>query len=313
MKNELYGKDILDLTELTTEQLKAIITLAIAMKKNPAHYADSLKGKILGMVFAKASTRTRLSFEAGILQLGGHAIVLNSQDSQIGRGEPIKDTANVMSGYLDGIMIRTYADADVAELAAHSTIPVINGLTDLHHPCQCLADLQTIYEWKGTFKGVTLMYIGDGNNVAHSLLIGGAKVGLNVAVVSPQGYEPAADIVAKAKELAEATGAVITVTDKPETVIGSTDFIYTDTWASMGQENEKAAKEAVFLPDYQVTAAMMAAAAPDCKFMHCLPAYRGSEVTAEVIDGPQSIIYQEAENRLHAQKALMLTLMSAEA
>ncbi len=313
MKNELYGKDILDLTELTTEQLKAIITLAIAMKKNPAHYADSLKGKILGMVFAKASTRTRLSFEAGILQLGGHAIVLNSQDSQIGRGEPIKDTANVMSGYLDGIMIRTYADADVAELAAHSTIPVINGLTDLHHPCQCLADLQTIYEWKGTFKGVTLMYIGDGNNVAHSLLIGGAKVGLNVAVVSPQGYEPAADIVAKAKELAEATGAVITVTDKPETVIGSADFIYTDTWASMGQENEKAAKEAVFLPDYQVTAAMMAAAAPDCKFMHCLPAYRGSEVTAEVIDGPQSIIYQEAENRLHAQKALMLTLMSAEA
>lgn len=313
MKNELYGKDILDLTELTTEQLKAIITLAIAMKKNPAHYADSLKGKILGMVFAKASTRTRLSFEAGILQLGGHAIVLNSQDSQIGRGEPIKDTANVMSGYLDGIMIRTYADADVAELAAHSTIPVINGLTDLHHPCQCLADLQTIYEWKGTFKGVTLMYIGDGNNVAHSLLIGGAKVGLNVAVVSPQGYEPAADIAAKAKELAEATGAVITVTDKPETVIGSADFIYTDTWASMGQENEKAAKEAVFLPDYQVTAAMMAAAAPDCKFMHCLPAYRGSEVTAEVIDGPQSIIYQEAENRLHAQKALMLTLMSAEA
>ncbi|MGX6978346.1 ornithine carbamoyltransferase [Vagococcus elongatus] len=313
MKNELYGKDILDLTELTTEQIMEIIELAVEMKKKPSDYADSLKGKILGMVFAKASTRTRLSFEAGMLQLGGHAIVLNSQDSQIGRGEPIKDTANVMSGYLDSIMIRTYEDAEVAALAENSTIPVINGLTDLHHPCQCLADLQTIYEWKKTFNDVNLVYIGDGNNVAHSLLIGGAKVGLNVAVASPKGFEPAAHIVSQAKELAKETGAVITITDNPDSVTGSADFIYTDTWASMGQEEDKAIRESVFLPDYQVNDSMMQAGASDCKFMHCLPAYRGSEVTASVIDGPQSIIYQEAENRLHAQKALMFKLMKADA
>lgn len=313
MDNELYGKDILDLTELSSEQIKEIVHLAIDMKKSPADYGDSLQGKILGMIFAKASTRTRLSFEAGMLQLGGHAIVLNSQDSQIGRGEPIKDTANVMSGYLDGIMIRTYEDAEVAALAEHSTIPVINGLTDLHHPCQCLADLQTIYEWKNTFDGVHLVYIGDGNNVAHSLLIGGAKVGLNVSVVSPKGYEPSSEIVGQAKEFAQETGAVITVTNQAGAVIPSADFIYTDTWASMGQEKDKAAKESVFLPDYQVTETMMQAAAPDCKFMHCLPAYRGVEVTGEVIDGPQSIIYQEAENRLHAQKALMFKLMKSDA
>ena len=309
MSQALYGKSILDLTELTAADILAIIETGIDMKKNPTAYQTVLQGKAVGLLFEKASTRTRISFEVGVGQLGGQAIVLSSQDTQIGRGEPLSDTAKVMSGYLDALMIRTDLDEKVTQLAQHGSIPIINGLTDNHHPCQVLADLMTIYEIHGSFAGLKLAYVGDGNNMAHSLLIGGAIVGLDVAVASPLGYDVQPEILATAQALAATSGAVLTVTNEPAVAVAAADFVYTDVWSSMGFEAEQAAREAVFLPDFQVNSALVAGAKEDYHFLHCLPAHRGEEVTAAVIDGPHSVIFQEAENRLHAQKALMMALL----
>lgn len=261
------------------------------------------------MIFEKSSTRTRVSFEAGIYQLGGTGLFLSANDIQIGRGEPISDTAKVLSGYLDGIMIRTFSQQDVEDLAENATIPVINGLTDEYHPCQVLADLQTMKEIKGKLEGLKLAYIGDGNNMAHSLMIGCAKMGLDVAIAAPNGYQPKDEITAVAKSFAE--GTEVLVTDDVIEAVKDADVIYSDVWASMGQEAEQNEREKAFAATYQVNTELFSHAKEDAIFMHCLPAHRGEEVTSEIIDGPQSVVFQEAENRLHAQKALMVALMGS--
>ncbi|MTD41694.1 ornithine carbamoyltransferase [Erwinia sp. CPCC 100877] len=308
MSHSLYGKSILDLTEMTKEELLSVIKSAVAIKAHPDDYRQTLAGKILALIFEKNSTRTRVSFEAGIIQLGGQAIVLDSKSTQMGRGEPIKDTAKVLSGYVDGIMIRTYSDHMVQELADQAEIPIINGLTDDHHPCQILADFQTIYEVKGKLDGLKLAYIGDGNNMAHSFLIGGSLVGMDIAIATPKGYEPKPEIVAIAQKNAALSQSKIEISHDPAKAVEQADILVTDVWASMGDEGEQKEREAVF-HDFQVNQELAALAKEDYLFLHCLPAHRGEEVTAEIIDGTHSAIYQEAENRLHAQKALMIALM----
>lgn len=299
-------KDTLTLLEWSSEELLSMIELAIDIKGKPEKYQEALKGKILGMIFDKASTRTRVSFEAGMLQLGGSAIVLFSRDLQIGRGEPIIDTAKVLSEYLDGLMIRTFAHKTVEQLAEYGTMPIINGLTDEHHPCQAIADLLTIYEVKGTFEGVKLAYLGDGNNVCHSLLLASALVGLTIHCGIPQGYAVNPVILKIAQDIAESTGAVISITESPIEAVTDADFIYTDVWTSMGQEAENDSRLKDFAEEYQVNAKLVAYAKPDYHFLHCLPAHREEEVTSEIIDGPHSLIYQQAGNRLHGQKALLV-------
>ncbi|MDQ0215593.1 ornithine carbamoyltransferase [Oikeobacillus pervagus] len=304
----LKGKDLLTLLDYSIEDVKNLIYLAADMKKNPEKYQDSLKGQILGMIFEKNSTRTRVSFEAAMLQLGGHGIFLSSHDTQLGRGETIEDTGKVLSGYLDGIMIRTHGHSRIEAIAEAATVPVINGLTDLYHPCQALADLLTVYEVKGSFKGKKIVYVGDGNNVAHSLMIGAAMVGMDVAVSTPEGYEPNEEIVKKAQKIGEETGATVEVIGNPDEAVVGADVIYTDVWTSMGQEEEQEKRLQSFA-NYQVNESLMSKAKPDCTFMHCLPAHRGEEVSAEVMDGSASVVFQEAENRLHAQKAVLYCLM----
>lgn len=307
---DLRGRDLLELDDYTTEEIQYLIDLAIEIKakqKNGEVY-QPLKGKTIGLIFEKSSTRTRVSFEVGMYQLGGHALFLSKNDIQLGRGETIADTAGVMSRYLDGIMIRTFGHDKVVDLARYASVPVINGLSDLAHPCQVLADYQTIYEHKGTLKGLKLAYIGDGNNMAHSLMIGGAKLGVHVSVASPEGYEPDPQVVASAQKIAEATDAVIEVVRDPKAAVKDADAIYTDVWASMGFEEEQKAREIAFAA-YQVDEELAKHAKPDYVFMHCLPAHRGEEVSEGVIDGKHSIIFDQAENRLHAQKALMAALM----
>lgn len=310
-KTATFGKDMLSLLEWNKAELIDMIKLAVAMKTNPSHYSHMLSGKVLGMIFDKPSTRTRVSFEAGILQLGGQAIVMSSKELQIGRGEPIKDTAHVMSEYIDAIMIRTFSHQKVEELATHASIPIINGLTDLHHPCQALADLMTIYEWKDQFNGVKLAYIGDGNNVCHSLLLAGAMVGLDISLAMPKGYEVAEEILFTAQKLAEQTGSQIFITEDPQLAVTDADFIYTDVWTSMGQEEENAKRLGDFGEKYQVNAQLTEFAKPDYHFLHCLPAHREEEVTTEIIDGEHSVIYQQAGNRLHAQKALLAAILES--
>lgn len=307
--NSMYGKSILNLTELTKEDFLSIIELAVAIKADPEAYRGVLAGKILAMIFEKNSTRTRVSFEAGIIQLGGQAIVLDSKSTQMGRGEPVKDTANVMSSYVDAIMIRTYSDKMVAELAEEASIPVINGLTDDHHPCQILADFQTIYEEKGKLEGIKLTYIGDGNNMAHSFLIGGSLVGMDVTIATPKGYEPKPEFIELAKKNAKASGSKIEIVNDPDQAAKNADVLITDVWASMGDESEQKEREEVF-KTFQINNRLAVQAKKDYLFLHCLPAHRGEEVTADIIDGAHSVIYQEAANRLHAQKALMVKLMS---
>lgn len=303
-------KHLISLNDLTTNEAEDILQLAVKLKRELKAGTPHplLKGKTLGMIFGKSSTRTRVSFEVGMYQLGGHALFLSSNDIQLGRGETVSDTARVLSRYLDGIMIRTFKHSDVEDLARYGTIPVINGLTDLLHPCQALADLLTVYEHKGRLKGLKMAYIGDGNNMAHSLLNGCAKVGMDIAVASPKDYQCNEEIVAGARLSAKASGSNILITEDPEEAISRADAVYTDTWVSMGQEAEKEARLKVFMP-YQVNRALYSKAAPDAIFLHCLPAYRGFEVTGEIIDGPQSVVFDEAENRLHAQKAVMAMLM----
>jgi ornithine carbamoyltransferase len=307
----LKGRDMIELDEYSTEEIQFLLDSAIEIKrkqKNGEVY-QPLKGKTIGLIFEKSSTRTRVSFEAGMFQLGGHALFLSKNDIQLGRGEPISDTAQVMSRYLDGLMIRTFGHDNVTNLAKYASIPVINGLSDMAHPCQVLADLQTVLEHKGKLKGLKMAFIGDGNNMAHSLLIGGAKMGMHVAVASPKGYEADASIVKLSEEIAAQTDGKITITQDPIEAAKDADVIYTDVWASMGFEEEQAQREAAFA-DYQVNEELVKAAKPDYLFLHCLPAHRGEEVSEGVIDGANSVIFDQAENRLHAQKALMVALMA---
>ena len=301
----ISNKHMLTLRDYTTEEIYEILHAAIRLKQKQraGKKHEYLKGKTLAMIFSKSSTRTRVSFEQGIKQLGGSALVLQQGDIQLGRGETIRDTAQVLSRYgIHGIMIRTYRQSDVEELAKYSSCPVINGLTDDYHPCQVLADLLTVYEQFGRLEGLKMAYFGDGNNMAHSLLLGGAKVGMHAVCCSPEGYMPDPEIV----KAAAACGNV-TVTSDINEAIADCDVIYTDVFFSMGQE--KSPEKVKALMPYQVNAALMAKANKNAVFMHCLPAHRGEEVTEEVIDGAQSIVFEEAENRLHAQKAVMYLLM----
>ncbi len=306
----LKGRDFLSILDFSVSELEAVFSLARDLKrKQRAGEAHPLcAGKTLAMIFQKPSTRTRVSFEAGMFQLGGHALYLNAADLQLGRGETVADTARVLSRYVDGIMIRTFKQSDVEELAAHAEVPVINGLTDWEHPCQILADFLTILEHKGRLAGLKLAYVGDGNNVAHSLLLGGARLGMRVAVSSPRGYEPAPDLVYRAAAEAVRTGGAVELTTDPAAAVRDADVVVTDTWASMGRESEHSARVKAFAP-YQVNEALVAYARPDYIFMHCLPAHRGEEVVDAVIDGPRSVIWDEAENRLHVQKALLALVL----
>lgn len=310
MTINLKGRDFLELDAFTPEEIRYLIDLAIDIKtkhKNGEVY-QPLKGKSLGMIFEKSSTRTRVSFEVGIFQLGGQGLFLSKSDIQMGRGETIHDTAQTLSRFLDGIMIRTYGHNIVEELAEAASIPVINGLTDLAHPCQVLADYQTVLEKKGRLAGIKVAYIGDGNNMVHSLMIGAAKLGMHMSVASPVGYQPDPAVVEKTLAIAAETGSEIVITNDPREAIVDADVVYTDVWASMGFEAEQKEREKAFA-DYQVNEALVALAKPDYLFMHCLPAHRGEEVSAGVIDGPNSVVFDEAENRLHAQKAIMAAIM----
>ena len=304
-------KDLISLHDLTSQEVEDLLKLGLKLKselKNGIPH-PILKGKTLGMIFTKSSTRTRVSFEVGMTQLGGYPLFLSSNDIQLGRGESIHDTAKVLERYLDGIMIRTYAHSDVIELAQEASIPVINALTDLLHPCQVLADLMTAYEHKGKLEGLKLAYIGDGNNMAHSLMYGCAKAGLDCAIATPKEYACDAEVVANAKDDFKKSGKTLLLTDDPAAAIADADIVYTDTWVSMGMEEEKEIRQKAF-KGYCVDKELFSHAKSDAIFMHCLPAYRGYEVTEDVIDGPQSVIFDEAENRLHAQKAVMATLMA---
>ena len=307
----LRARDFLDFSDYSPGELESLVRLAGVLKEaQKTGFAHQLlAGKTLGMIFEKASTRTRISFEVGMLQLGGHALFLPSNATQLGRGEPIADTAQVLSRYLDGIMIRTFGHEIVQDFAVHATVPVINGLTDEHHPCQVLADVLTIQEHKGTLRGITVAYVGDGNNMAHSWLQLAPKLGLNIRIASPTGYLPLPSIVEEAKRSAVANHTQVLVTTDPERAVAGADVIYTDVWTSMGDESESEARQALFA-DYQVNDHLVSKAARDFVFMHCLPAHRGEEVTSSVIDGPHSVIFDEAENRLHAQKAVLAALMA---
>ena len=298
-------KHLLKLADLSREEILTILNLADQLKYERSHgiRKEYLKGKKLGMIFQKSSTRTRVSFEAGMYELGGYALFLSNRDLQIGRGEPVEDTARVLSRYLDGIMIRTFAQKEVEDLAKYGSIPVINGLTDYCHPCQVLADLMTIREKKGAFKGLKMCFIGDGNNMANSLMVGAVKTGMAFSIACPAGYEPDAQLVAWAKE----NGSFTMTTDVCEAARDA-DVVYTDVWASMGQEEEKAKRERAFA-GYQVNEAVMRAARSDAMVLHCLPAHRGEEITADVFEAHADEIFEEAENRLHAQKAVLCKLM----
>jgi len=303
----LTGRDFVSMLDYGPEDLQRMLEVAAEVKANPGRYADALAGKSLFMYFEKPSLRTRVTFEAGMTQLGGHAIYYTAADGKIGVRESVEDVARNLERWVDGAMCRTFSHDLVRDLARLARIPVINGLTDHLHPCQALADYLTLQEVKGDLRGRHLAYVGDGNNVAHSLMEGGAKLGVHVTVVHPEGFAPDAALVSACRVAAGETGARITVTTDREAVSGA-DAVYTDVWASMGQEAEAEARKRACAP-YQVNAALMAKAGPDAIFMHCLPAHRGDEVTDEVADAPQSVIFQEAENRLHAQKAVMLLLM----
>lgn len=304
-------RDLLAIADLTTKDITAILRRASALKTllKTGKRTTSLAGKSLGMIFEKASTRTRVSFEVGMYQLGGQALFLSANDLQLGRGEPIADTARTLSRYLDGIMIRTFGQQVIEELARHATIPVINGLTDLHHPCQALADLLTIKEKKSKLKGLKLAYIGDGNNVANSLIEACVKMGMHIAIGCPKGYEPEAAIMAAALSVAKTTGSTISVQHDAVDAARGADVLYTDVWASMGQEAEQKIREKAF-SGFTIDDRLLAAARKDAIVMHCLPAHRGEEISASVIDGSQSVVFDQAENRLHAQKAVLEMLLA---
>ena len=301
-------KDLLKMLDLSKEDITLILNTADQMKYDQKHGIDHqyLKGKTLAMIFEKNSTRTRVSFEVGMFQLGGHALFLSGKESQIGRGEPVEDTARVLSRYCDGIMIRTFDQTEVENLAKYATIPIINGLTDFCHPCQVLADLMTIREHKATLEGLKLCYIGDGNNMANSLIVGGLKMGMEVAVACPEGYDPDPEVLEFAKS---DPSFKFTLCRTPQEAAVGADAMFTDVWASMGQEQEKAVREKAFA-GFQINEELMALTNPGCMVQHCLPAHRGEEITAEVFEAHADEVFDEAENRLHAQKAVMCLLMN---
>ncbi|MFN2526119.1 MAG: ornithine carbamoyltransferase [Actinomycetota bacterium] len=301
-------RDFLSIADLTTDELGALIESAATARKDPGKFEDSLAGKQIALVFEKPSTRTRVSFEAAISQMGGHAIVLRGDELQLGRGETIEDTGRVLSRYVDAIVLRTFGQERLEQLAAAASVPVINALSDFSHPCQCLADLQTIAQHKGDLGGLALAYLGDGNNMAHSLLFAGSKMGMDVRAATPSEYAPDEGVVQRAQETAANSGGRVTVTEVVAEAVVGADVLYTDVWASMGQEEEAATRRQAF-ERYQLNSAVLSLAKDDAIVMHCLPAHRDEEITSEVLDGPQSVVWDQAENRLHSQKALLAWLL----
>ena len=306
-------KDILSIADLSTSEIDRILMLAGKLKREQKKSKSRpfLRGKTLGMIFQKPSTRTRVSFEVGMYQLGGDAVYLGANDIQLSRGETIEDTAKTLSLYLDCIMARVYNHKDVQTFARYASVPVINGLSDSFHPCQVLADLMTIRERKKKLKGLQLAWLGDGDNVCNDLMLGCAKTGISMTVACPKGYEPLEEIIELAKAQGKKRGVDIVLTEDPTSAVRDADIIATDTFISIGKEGERTMREATFLPNYQVNTDIMKLAKEDAIFMHCMPARRGMEVTSDVIDGKWSVVWQEAENRLHTQKALLCLLMKA--
>jgi ornithine carbamoyltransferase len=301
-------KDFISIHDLSRYEFNEIMDLTEKIKRSPSDFRKALKGKVLTMIFQKPSLRTRMTFEVGMLQLGGHAVYLSPGDGQVGVRESFYDVGKNLERWVDGIMIRTFAHRNILDLAAAVRVPVINALSDLLHPCQAMADFFTLKEKVGDLARLKLAYVGDGNNVCHSLMFAAAKAGSRMAVATPPGYEPDAEIVRQAREDGRETGFELTLSHDPREAVAGADAVYTDVWASMGQEAEKEARAAVFTP-FQVNARLMAAAKAGARFMHCLPAHRGDEVTDEVVDSPASIVFDEAENRLHVQKSIMVLLM----
>ncbi|MEW6324042.1 MAG: ornithine carbamoyltransferase [Nitrospirota bacterium] len=312
MKNKsvpIFPRHLLSVADLSSDQVAQFLDRAAILKKEASGSSGTpLRGKTLGLIFQKASTRTRISFEVAMTQLGGHSLFLSADELQLGRGEPIADTARVLSGYLDGLVIRTFDQATLEEWAAHAAIPVINGLTDLHHPCQALSDLLTITEALGRLRGVKLAYIGDGNNVAHSLVEAAARTGLSITLACPKGHGPNESILARARRDAKATGAIVELTTDPASAARDSDVLYTDVWTSMGQERQAARRRKLFRA-FQLNRSLVKLARPEAIVLHCLPAHRGEEITDEVMDSPRARIFQQAENRLHMQKAILEWLL----
>jgi len=302
------GRDLITIRDFTVEEVAAILDKAADVKKNPAAYRKALDGKTLAMIFQKPSLRTRVTFETGMTQLHGHAIYISPSDAGLGKRESVADIARNLERWVDGVMARVFAHELIEDLAAHAKVPVINGLSDDFHPVQVLSDLLTIREAAGRFEGLKLAYVGDGNNMAHSLLAGAVRTGLSISIATPQGYEPRADIVSWAATEGRKTGSTVDVGNDLARAVKGASFIYTDVWASMGQESEAQQRSGVFSP-YQINGSVMKMAGTDPWFMHCLPAHRGDEVTDEVADAPRSLIFEQAENRLHLQKAVMVMLM----
>lgn len=300
----MTSRDFLSIDDLSSDGLLALIDDADEAKAKPEAWANRLSGKQVAMIFEKPSTRTRVSFEVAINSMGGHALALRSDELQLGRGETFEDTGRVLSRYVDCLVVRTFSQDRLDWLAMATDVPVINALSDHEHPCQCVADLQTVREKVGKLSGARLAYLGDGNNVAHSLMLGGAKTGMDVVVAAPPGFEPAREVTARATAIATETGGRVTLTNAVDEAATGADVVYTDVWASMGQEGELEQRKAAFTP-YQVNAAVLRLASDHVIAMHCLPAHRGEEITDEVIDGPRSVVWDQAENRLHAQKALL--------
>ncbi len=303
-------RDYLSVDDLSPEELFGVLDLSGKVKAHPGDVADALRRRSVAMIFEKPSTRTRVSFEVAIASTGAHPVALSSQELQLGRGETIEDTGRVLSRYVDAIVLRTFEQERLELLASAATVPVINALSDFEHPCQCLADLLTIREIKGELAGRTLTYLGDGNNVTHTLLLGGAKGGMHVRVATPPGFEPIPQIVQRATEIAEGTGGSVLLTNDPREASAGADVLYTDVWASMGQEAEGDERALVF-PAYRLDQEKVDVARPDVTVLHCLPAHRGQEITDGVIDGAHSAVWDQAENRLHTQKALLLWLLGA--
>lgn len=301
-------RDIVSVTDMK-DDLEELIDLAIELKKKRYERDPAMDNRVLALIFEKPSTRTRVSFETAMDQLGGHSIYLNPNDMQMGRGETIHDTAKVLSGFVDMIAYRAFSHDNVKELASNASIPVINALDDREHPVQIIADFMTVKEEKGHLKGINFVYVGDGNNVANSLLLGAAILGVNITVSCPHGYEPDEEFVKQAREIAKSTGSRVSVSHEPRKDVSGADVIYTDVWVSMGEEKERERKEKEF-KKFQVNSELVSHADRDCIFLHCLPAHRGLEVAADVIDGPRSRVFQEAENRLHTEKAVLLKLLS---
>lgn len=301
-------RDLLSVDDLSPSELGSVLDLAAKAKAQPGDYAERLAGRAVAMILEKPSTRTRVSFEMAVASAGGHPVPLSSTELQLGRGETIEDTGRVLSRYVDAIVLRTFEQERLEVLAGAASVPVVNALSDFEHPCQCLADLLTVHEAKGDLAGRTITYLGDGNNVTHSLMLGGAKAGMHVRAGTPPGFEPIPQVVQRASEIAAETGGSITVTHDPLAASRDADVLYTDVWASMGRE-EEAEERALVFPAYALDRQKVEVAKPDVTVMHCLPAHRGQEITGEVIDGPFSVVWDQAENRMHTQKALLLWLL----